>query len=568
MANTVQLKRSATANAVPTTTQLALGELAINTNDGRLYLKKNVSGVESIVEVGSIVSGDKVAGGALVSNNSIADEGGEIRLAKAVTNTTLSTSVTIDVYQNKLRIFETGGTNRGAYIDLSAATAGVGSNLLAGSGASISVSDTAPTSPVNGSLWWNSTIGVLKIYYNDGTSSQWVDAAYNADSISMQSSYPQNIQSGNYTLAVSDAGKHIYSLNSAAQTITIPTDAVAAIPIGGTIKIINGGTNPIKLSTTGLTVYMSDTTTAIPSNYAIGLKGSATLIKVSTNTWWVTDAALAPITYSASYLIVGGGGSGATNPGNGGAGGGGAGGLLTGTSTLSSGTVYTITVGAGATAPATNATAGANGGNSSALGLTAIGGGGGGNSTDGFNAVAPGTGGSGGGAWGGYTNGPTNGAAGTGGQGNAGGAGANSTVDANAQAGGGGGGAGAVGGNASASAGGNGGNGTASSITGTSVTYAGGGGGGKRTAGTAGTGGTGGGGAGGAAASGTSGTANTGGGGGGAGAGGTGGNGGSGVVILSVPTASYSGVTTGSPTVTTSGANTILTFTSSGSYTA
>jgi hypothetical protein len=37
---------------------------------------------------------------------------------------------------------------------------------------------------------------------------------------------------------------------------------------------------------------------------------------------------------------------------------------------------------------------------------------------------------------------------------------------------------------------------------------------------------------------------------------------------LSVPTANYSGTTTGSPTVTTSGSNTILKFTSSGSYTA
>jgi hypothetical protein len=40
------------------------------------------------------------------------------------------------------------------------------------------------------------------------------------------------------------------------------------------------------------------------------------------------------------------------------------------------------------------------------------------------------------------------------------------------------------------------------------------------------------------------------------------------VVIISVPTTRYSGVTTGSPTVTTSGSDTILTFTSSGSYTA
>jgi hypothetical protein len=40
------------------------------------------------------------------------------------------------------------------------------------------------------------------------------------------------------------------------------------------------------------------------------------------------------------------------------------------------------------------------------------------------------------------------------------------------------------------------------------------------------------------------------------------------VVILSIPTAKYSGTTTGSPTVTTSGANTILKYTASGSYTA
>jgi hypothetical protein len=35
-----------------------------------------------------------------------------------------------------------------------------------------------------------------------------------------------------------------------------------------------------------------------------------------------------------------------------------------------------------------------------------------------------------------------------------------------------------------------------------------------------------------------------------------------------MPTADYSGTTTGSPTVTTDGTDTILTYTSSGSYTA
>ena len=36
------------------------------------------------------------------------------------------------------------------------------------------ISDTAPGSPVNGQLWWNSADGNLYIYYNDGSSSQWV----------------------------------------------------------------------------------------------------------------------------------------------------------------------------------------------------------------------------------------------------------------------------------------------------------------------------------------------------------------------------------------------------------
>ena len=51
-------------------------------------------------------------------------------------------------------------------------------------------------------------------------------------------------------------------------------------------------------------------------------------------------------------------------------------------------------------------------------------------------------------------------------------------------------------------------------------------------------------------------------------AGQAGGSGGSGVVIISVPTTNYTGTTTGSPTVTTNGNNTVLTFTASGSYTA
>jgi hypothetical protein len=96
-----------------------------------------------------------------------------------------------------------------------------------------------------------------------------------------------------------------------------------------------------------------------------------------------------------------------------------------------------------------------------------------------------------------------------------------------------------------------GGDGLAVSVTGSSVTYAAGG---RGTQGSPNNNG-----------SGWTGNANTGDGGQGN-YNSSGGAGASGVVVLRMPTASYSGTTTGSPTVTTDGSDTILTYTGSGTY--
>lgn len=52
MATLIQFKRSSTQNAVPITSDLSLGELAVNTYSGRFYTEKN-DGTAAIVEVGS-----------------------------------------------------------------------------------------------------------------------------------------------------------------------------------------------------------------------------------------------------------------------------------------------------------------------------------------------------------------------------------------------------------------------------------------------------------------------------------------------------------------------------------
>jgi hypothetical protein len=53
MANTVVLKRSAVQGKTPTTSDLALGELALNTYDGNLFFKKD-SGTASIMSVATL----------------------------------------------------------------------------------------------------------------------------------------------------------------------------------------------------------------------------------------------------------------------------------------------------------------------------------------------------------------------------------------------------------------------------------------------------------------------------------------------------------------------------------
>jgi len=59
MAQSIILKRSATPGKVPNTSTLNVGEVAINTYDGKLFIKKsgNVDSIEAIVATNSITTG-------------------------------------------------------------------------------------------------------------------------------------------------------------------------------------------------------------------------------------------------------------------------------------------------------------------------------------------------------------------------------------------------------------------------------------------------------------------------------------------------------------------------------
>lgn len=104
-----------------------------NSGDNRV-LTSTGSSVGINAESGLTFDGTSLSSPILVSTNASALEGGEIQLAKAPSGSTSGNNVIIDVYQNQIRFFEQGGTNRGYYIDITSGGAGVATNLAAGGG--------------------------------------------------------------------------------------------------------------------------------------------------------------------------------------------------------------------------------------------------------------------------------------------------------------------------------------------------------------------------------------------------------------------------------------------------
>jgi hypothetical protein len=371
--------------------------------------------------------------------------------------------------------------------------------------------------------------------------------------------------------AVANEGYWIDTTSNAC-TVTLPASANVGDQLIFSDYARTWGTNKITLNTNGLNFQGNQTTGGgdYPEYNTDGQ--SVTIIYSGATQGWIPtvddDVTYeTPQTYDIDFLVVaGGGGSGSAQDSSEGGGGGGAGGFRTSTQAVPNGSTITVTVGDGG-AGGINQSSGTSGNSSSITGsglttITSAGGGGGGAYP---GATYPGvSGGSGGGGADGSAGGSGNTPSTSPSQGNNGG-----SASAGSQFGAGGGGANAVGNPTAGSNGGNGGAGTASSITGSSVTYAGGGGGGGTTGGSGGAGGGGNGSTGNGV--GVVGTVNLGGGGGGGfanGASQNGSAGGKGVVILSMPDADYSGTTTGSPTVATGvSGKTVLTFTGTGSYT-
>jgi hypothetical protein len=99
---------------------------------------------------------------------------------------------------------------------------------------------------------------------------------------------PQNAQSTNYTLQLTDAGKHIYYTQASNTILHIPTTSNVAFSNGSTIMIVSrtsSGANVTVSPNTGVTMYLAGNTTSASRN--VTTYGMATLIQVAANTWFI-----------------------------------------------------------------------------------------------------------------------------------------------------------------------------------------------------------------------------------------------------------------------------------------
>jgi hypothetical protein len=138
----------------------------ITTSSFNTYTSSNDSKVNSLInKTGSFATtgsntfvGNQIVSGTLTIATNGGDEGGEILLGKAVTNTTLTGSgVVVDIFRDRVRIFEESGTTRGAFLNVASQSAGVSSQIVTSpnlfSIQTITSASYAALTPVSGTLY-------------------------------------------------------------------------------------------------------------------------------------------------------------------------------------------------------------------------------------------------------------------------------------------------------------------------------------------------------------------------------------------------------------------------------
>ena len=306
MANKIQVKRSAVPAKVPTTGDLDLGELAINTYDGVIYLKKD-NGTASIVQVGGGGSGD-VVGPSSATDNAVA------RFNSTTGKLIQNSGVTIDDNSNV-----TANTSFQGFTSVAASGTQITLTIastpfytVTGSGGQVIQLPNATTLP-NGAMFSfnnNQSSGAINVNNNSGTlvvsipSGGYVTVtllsnASSAGSWDRHDQAPANVSwstntfdyAGSITSATWNGTAVAINRGGTGQaTATAAFNALSPVTTTGDL-IVGNGTNSATRLAIGANGYLltSNGTTATWSAAPSGMIYPGAGIPVSTGTAWTTS---------------------------------------------------------------------------------------------------------------------------------------------------------------------------------------------------------------------------------------------------------------------------------------
>lgn len=306
----IQLYRTTTLGAAPTSGNLAAGELAININDSdmALYAKNNTGTVKRLINnpaglkyptadgsSGQVVKTDGSGNLSIGAVSLTAAVTGTLPIANGGTNQTAFTSPASSIaglvwfdgtsFQNDTTTSHVGynASTNTFYANnpnfSGSVVIGTLSGLLKGTSGTVSAASAGTDYIAPSGALGTPSSGTLSNCTVDGTNS----VGY--------LNIPQNAQTGSYTLVLADAGKHIYHASGAGSaTYTIPANSSVAYAIGTAVTFVNLSSTSISIAITTDTMYLSNAGTT--GTRTLAQYGSATAIKVTSTVWLISGSGL------------------------------------------------------------------------------------------------------------------------------------------------------------------------------------------------------------------------------------------------------------------------------------
>ncbi|MEL0099312.1 MAG: polymer-forming cytoskeletal protein, partial [Opitutae bacterium] len=152
---------------------------------------------------------------------------------------------------------------------------------------SVAVASAAPSTPSNGHLWFDTDTGQTFIYYDDGTSTQWVEVgAVGEFAMTTASAAPSNPSNGDMWFDTTNGKTFVYYVETggSSQWVEVGAASAGASGVDGSVQFSSGGT----FTSDNANFYWDDTNNRLgigtnSPQEALELEGTSPLLRITSN---------------------------------------------------------------------------------------------------------------------------------------------------------------------------------------------------------------------------------------------------------------------------------------------